>query len=358
MSRVLTALQPTGILHIGNYFGAIEPFLHLQNAGNENFLFAVDYHAITVPQDPETLRKNLLFATAVYLASGVDPEKTTLFQQSHVLEHTELAWILSCIATMGELERMTQYKDKTKKITSEEKDRTVEAANSSDLRLSKFDSNADASAKQTSVSVGLFTYPILMAADILLYDTEIVPVGEDQKQHVELARDLAQRFNARYGETFVVPKPVIRESGARIMGLDDPEKKMSKSATSEKNFISLMDDETTVLKKIKSAVTDSVGTIKFEEHRKGISNLMTIYSLVTDMTTEQIENEFEGKGYGDFKAALAANISSFLLPMQEKIQELLKDENHLRRVLDIGAQKARAIATKKMIEVRKKIGVS
>ncbi|OGL61707.1 tryptophan--tRNA ligase, partial [Candidatus Uhrbacteria bacterium RIFCSPHIGHO2_01_FULL_47_10] len=174
MSRVLTALQPTGVLHIGNYFGAIEPFLKLQDQGNENFLFAVDYHAITVPQDPETLRKNLLFATAVYLAAGVDPSKTTLFQQSHVQEHTELAWILNCIAGMGELERMTQYKDKAK-------------------------------GKGESVSVGLFAYPVLMAADILLYDTHIVPVGEDQKQHVELARDLAERFNNRFGFTFVIP---------------------------------------------------------------------------------------------------------------------------------------------------------
>ena len=327
MSRVLTALQPTGVLHIGNYFGAIDPFLKLQNQGNENFLFAVDYHAITVPQDPETLRKNLLFATAVYLAAGVDPLKTTLFQQSHVQEHTELSWILSCVAGMGELERMTQYKDKAK-------------------------------GKGENVSVGLFTYPILMAADILLYDTDIVPVGEDQKQHVELARDLAQKFNSRFGETFVVPKPQIRESGARIMGLDDPEKKMSKSAASDKNFISLMDDESIVLKKIKSAVTDSVGTIVYDESRHGVANLMTIYSLVTGSTINEIEKEFNGKGYGDFKVALAAHITKFLSPMQEKIRELLEDESALHVILEEGAKKARVIAQKKMIEVRKKIGVS
>ena len=327
MSRVLTALQPTGILHIGNYFGAIEPFLKLQNQGNENFLFAVDYHAITVPQDPETLRKNLMFATAVYLAAGVDTTKTTLFQQSHVQEHTELGWILSCVAGMGELERMTQYKDKAK-------------------------------GKGESVSVGLFTYPILMAADILLYDTQIVPVGEDQKQHVELARDLAERFNNRFGYTFFIPKPQIRESGARIMGLDDPEKKMSKSAPSEKNYISLMDDEATVLKKIKSAVTDSEGTIVYREHRKGIANLMTLYSLLTGANMIEIEKIFEGKGYGDFKVALAAEVTAFLSPLQEKIKSYLEDEDMLRQVLENGAEKAREIAKKKMIEVRKKIGVA
>jgi len=327
MSRVLTALQPTGLLHIGNYFGAIEPFLRLQEEGNENILFAVDYHAITVPQDPDTLRKNILFATAVYLAAGVDPTKTILFQQSSVPEHTELAWILNCVAHMGELERMTQFKDKAK-------------------------------GKGESVTVGLFDYPVLMAADILLYDTEIVPVGEDQKQHVELARDLAERFNKRFGKTFVVPKPVIRKSGARIMGLDDPTKKMSKSAPSEKNYISLMDDEQTVLKKIKSAVTDSEGTIEYREDRKAIANLMTLYGLVTGQSMKQIEKDFDGKGYGDFKIALAKEISAFLSPMQEKINSLLKDPNHLYRTLDIGAQKARQLAAKKMIEVRKKIGVN
>lgn len=326
MSRVLTALQPTGILHLGNYFGAIEPFLDLQKAGNQNILFAVDYHAITVPQNPAELKKNLLFATAVYLAAGVDPEKTILFQQSHVQEHTELGWILNCVAGMGELERMTQYKDKAR-------------------------------GKGESVSVGLFTYPILMAADILLYDTEIVPVGEDQKQHVELARDLAERFNNRFGHTFIVPKPVIRETGARIMSLDDPEKKMSKSSPSEKSYISLMDDEATVLKKIKSAVTDSEGIIVCRENKKGLNNLMTLYSLFTGSSMQEIEKEFQGKGYGDFKIALAGHISHFLTPLQEKIHTLLADEDHLQSVLNAGAEKARALAAKKMQDVKQKIGV-
>lgn len=326
MQRILTALQPSGILHIGNYFGAIEPMVKLQDEGNQNFLFAVDYHAITVPQDPEELRQNILFAAAIYLAAGIDPEKTILFQQSRVQEHTELGWILNCMANMGEVERMTQYKDKARD-------------------------------KGESVTVGLFDYPVLMAADILLYDTNIVPVGDDQKQHVELARDIAQRFNNRFGETFVVPKPEIRKSGARIMGLDDPTKKMSKSAPSQKNYISLMDDEATVLKKIKSAVTDSEGTIKFDKNRPGIYNLITIMSLVTDKTPEQIEADYEGKGYGDFKVDLAAAISTKLKPLQDRANELLQDEAQLISILEAGANKARAIASEKMTHVRKAIGV-
>ncbi len=327
MSRILTALQPSGVLHIGNYFGAIEPMVNLQAAGNQNLLFMVDYHAITVTQDPAELRRNSLFAAATYLACGIDPEKTILFQQSRVSEHTELAWILNCLVRMGELERMTQYKDK-------------------------------ALGKGESVSVGLFDYPVLMAADILLYDTEVVPVGDDQKQHVELARDLAERFNKKFGETFTIPKPEIRKQGARIMALDDPEKKMSKSAASEKNFISLMDDEKTVLKKIKAAVTDSEGTIRVSPSRPGITNLITILSLVTRRTTKEIETAYEGKGYGDFKTDLARELTAFLTPLQEKINRYLGSPTELLRILDNGAFRAKAIAEKKMIDVRKKIGVT
>ncbi|MBI2475579.1 tryptophan--tRNA ligase [Candidatus Uhrbacteria bacterium] len=326
MSKVLTALQPSGVLHIGNYFGAIEPFVKLQDSGNTNVLFVVDYHAITVPQEPEMLRKNIMFATATYLAAGVDPKKTLLFQQSHVPQHTELAWILNCIAHMGELERMTQYKDKTR-------------------------------GKGEAVTVGLFDYPVLMAADILLYETEIVPVGEDQKQHVELARDLAERFNKRFGETFTIPKPQIRKEGARIMGLDDPEIKMSKSAKSEKNFISLMDDDKTIEKKIKSAVTDSQGTIKYDEKRKGLANLITIYSLVTGQTNNQIEESYKGKGYKEFKEDLAKHLNDFLKPLQNKIKTYLSDETELKNILDQGAKKAQILAEQKMKDVRNKIGV-
>jgi tryptophanyl-tRNA synthetase len=327
MKRVLTALQPSGVLHIGNLFGAIEPLIKLQNEGNDNILFVVDYHAITVEQDPKELRKNILFGAAAYLAAGVDPEKTILFQQSKVSQHTELSWVLNCLTHMGELERMTQYKDKAK-------------------------------GKKEVASVGLFSYPVLMAADILLYDTQVVPVGEDQKQHVELARDLAQRFNNRFGETFTVPTPQIGKTGARIMGLDNPDNKMSKSAPSQKNFISLMDDEATVLKKMKSALTDSESTIVFNKDRKGLANLMTIYSLVTGKSTDEIEKMYKDKGYGDFKTDLAEHVSSYLKPLQEKITELLKDEKALIKTLEDGAKKAEKLAEKKMKDVRKKIGVT
>lgn len=325
MSRILTALQPSGMLHIGNFFGAIEPMVSMQSS-NDNFLFIVDYHAITVPQDPAELRRNILFATATYLAAGIDPKRTILFQQSRVSEHTELAWILNCVARMGELGRMTQFKDKAK-------------------------------GKGEDVSVGLFDYPVLMAADILLYDTQVVPVGDDQKQHVELARDLAERFNKRFGETFVIPKPEIRKQGARIAALDEPEKKMSKSATSEKNYISIMDDEKTVLKKIKAAVTDSQGIVRSDESRPGITNLITIMSLVTAKTIKEIENAYEGQGYGVFKTDLARDVTAFLSPLQEKIRAYLDNPNELLDVLNDGAVRAKSLASKKMEHVRERIGV-
>lgn len=327
MPRVLTALQPTGILHIGNYFGAIEPMIRLQEEGNENLLFVVDYHAITVPQDPAELRHTILFATATYLAAGIDPTRTLLFQQSQVPQHTELAWILSCIARMGEMERMTQYKDK-------------------------------ALGKGEQVSVGLFAYPLLMAADILLYDTEVVPVGADQKQHVELARDLAQRFNRDFGETFVVPEPQIRERGARIMGLDDPTKKMSKSATSAKNFIALTDDADTIRKKISSAVTDTESSFAFDpEHRPGLANLLTIFSLVSSRSIEELSTSYNGRGYGLFKTDLAEALISFLAPIQSNLAALLKDTAHLQRILDEGSTRAREQAEAKMKVVRARVGV-
>jgi tryptophanyl-tRNA synthetase len=325
MPRILTALQPSGILHIGNYFGAIQPMVNMQSAENENLLFVVDYHAITVPQEPGVLQRNILFATATYLAAGIDPKRTILFQQSQVSEHTELAWILNCVARVSELGRMTQFKDKAK-------------------------------GKGEDVSVGLFDYPVLMAADILLYDTQVVPVGDDQKQHVELARDLAERFNKRFGETFVIPKPEIRKQGSRIMALDEPDKKMSKSATSAKNYISLMDDEKTVLKKIKAAVTDSEGTIKSDEARPGISNLIAIMSLVTNKTVKEIEHDYDGKGYGIFKTDLAKEITSFLSPMQTRINDYLTDKKSLVKILDEGSARAKTLANKKMELVRERIG--
>jgi len=325
MSKVLTAIQPSGILHIGNYIGAIEPAVESQR-DNELRMFVVDYHAITVPQKPEELRKNILTATATYLACGIDPKKTLLFQQSQVPQHTELAWILNCTARMGELERMTQFKDKTR-------------------------------VRGETTTVGLFDYPILMAADILLYDTAIVPVGEDQKQHVELARDLAIRFNRDFGETFVVPQPKIREVGARIMGLDDPTKKMSKSASSPKNYLSLLDDPETIRKKIMSAVTDNEGKVAFDETRPGISNLVTIFSIITKQTPEQIELDYIGKGYGDFKKDLAEALTLFLLPLQAKIKTYLEHEDELIKILNAGSTRAREEAEKKMEVVRKRVGV-
>jgi tryptophanyl-tRNA synthetase len=327
MSRILTALQPTGNLHIGNYFGAIEPLVEKQNK-NENYLFIVDYHAITIPQDPAELRKNILYATAVYLAAGVDPEKTILFQQSRIAEHTELAWVLNCLTYLGELERMTQFKDKSKN-------------------------------KSETVSLGLFSYPVLMAADILLYGTEIVPVGDDQRQHVELARDIAKRFNNRYGETFIVPKAVVRKSGSRILALDNPENKMSKSAVSEKSYISLLDDEKTMIKKIKSAVTDSESAISFDpENRKAVSNLLSIFSLVTGSSIKKIVADYDGKGYGAFKEDLAEATVSYFKPLQQKIADHLKDEEELKIILNKGASKASAQAEQMMKCVREKIGIT
>jgi len=326
MKRILTALQPSGVLHIGNYFGAIKQVVDLQK-GNENFLFIVDYHAITVPQDPKELRKNILLAAATYLASGVDPNLTTMFQQSRVPQHTELAWILNCHTHMGELERMTQFKEKIK-------------------------------GKGESITVGLFDYPVLMAADILLYDTNIVPVGDDQKQHVELARDLAKRFNNKHGETFVIPEVHIHKASARIMGLDNPENKMSKSAQSPKNYISLLDDADTIMKKIKSAVTDSEGIIKFDLKKKpAVSNLMTIFSLVTKTSMKQIEIDYTGKGYGDFKNDLAEALNLYLKPLQAEIKAYLKNEDALIEILEAGADRAREFAERRMQKVRKRIGV-
>ncbi len=326
MRRALSALQPTNVLHIGNLFGALLPMVEAQKEF-ETFLFVVDYHAITVPQDPEKLRQSILFATAAYLAAGIDPKRTHMFQQSMVSQHTELAWILSCVAHMGELERMTQFKDKSAKQKTE------------------------------GTSVGLFTYPILMAADILLYDTAVVPVGEDQKQHVELARDLAERFNKRFGKTFTIPEPRIQKMGARIMGLDDPSKKMSKSAESPKNFISLMDEPGVIRKKIMSAVTDSGSTIAFDAKRPAISNLITIMSLVSKRSVQAIENDYEGKGYGDFKKDLAELLVLYLQPLQAEINGYLANQDALVKILQKGAKEAEVIAQAKMQIVRKQIGV-
>ena len=321
--RIFSGAQPTGQLHIGNYLGALKNWVNLQNE-YESFFCIVNLHAVTLPQDPQVLRQKTLDLARIYLAAGIDPEVSTIFIQSDVSEHTELAWILSCISRMGELERMTQFKDKGK-------------------------------GNRERAGVGLFTYPVLMAADILLYQTHLVPVGKDQKQHLELSRDLAERFNRDFGETFVVPEPFIPPVGANILSLQDPTKKMSKSDENLNGSIFLLDDADTITKKIKRAVTDSGTTIEYDESRPAISNLLTIYHLMTDKSIEDAEAHFDGKGYGHFKTELAETVVEFLRPFQEKAQSYTNDE--LNRILKDGAEKARVIARETLQDVYTKMGI-
>ncbi len=323
--NALTGIQPTNTLHIGNFFGALKPAIDMQ-ADYKLTMMVVDLHAITVPQDPKQLYNNVLLATAAYLAAGIDPAKTTVFQQSRVGEHAELAWLLQTIATMGEMERMTQFKDKAAK-------------------------------KEDSVSVGLFTYPILMAADILLYSTHVVPVGEDQKQHVELARNLAQRFNSRFGETFIVPEPVIRKDGARIKSLQDPAKKMSKSDPSAKAYISILDDTDIIAKKIRSAITDSDRLITAEPAREGLYNLLTIFSLVTGKTTESLALEFHEAGMKALKDAISDALIAYLSPIQTKLHALLDDRAYLEKVLIDGSRHASSQAKQTLDSAKKAMGL-
>lgn len=326
MKRIFSGIQPSGVLHLGNYLGAIKQFVELQKEDTECIYCIVDLHAITVPQNPEELKKNVLSVAAMYLACGIDPEKSTIFVQSHRPEVTELSWILNCFTNIGELERMTQFKDK-------------------------------AAHNPAGVSVGLFDYPVLMAADILLYQTTDVPVGEDQKQHVEITRDIAERVNNKYGQVFTVPNPQIKKETARIMGLDDPTKKMAKSASSALNYIALTDDADTIRDKVKRAVTDSGSEIKAGADKPAISNLLTIFSGVSGKSIAELEQEFEGKNYSDFKTALAEAIIAFLAPIQEKYNELMKDPDKLREILSQGAEKIQPIATRTLTDVKSKIGL-
>jgi len=319
--RIFSGVQPSGNLHIGNYLGAIKNWVKMQN-DFESIFCIVDLHAITVPQDPEELRKKTLEIAKIYLACGIDPTKSTIFVQSHVPEHSELCWILNTITKVSEMERMTQFKDK-----SENKE---------------------------GVGMGLFDYPVLMAADILLYDTNVVPVGEDQVQHVELTRTLAKRFNSKFGETFVVPEPKLVKEGARIMGLDNPEKKMSKSAESEYNYISLTDSADDIRRKIKKAVTDSGSEIVYSQDKPALYNLINIYSLFSEKKPEEIVKMFAGKGYADFKNDLAEVIISGLKPIQEKIQSLTDEE--VLSILNKGRNKVASLASQKLAEVKKRIG--
>ncbi len=335
MQRLFSGIQPSGNLHLGNYLGAIKQWVELQDK-YEAIFCVVDLHAITVPQDPAELRKKVIEAAKMYLAAGIDPKKSTIFIQSHVPAHTELGWILNTIATMGELGRMTQYKDK---VSRENLGNRATAAGEYNKELT---------------GVGLFDYPVLMAADILLYDTVVVPVGDDQKQHVELTRDLAERFNSRFGETFVVPEPLITKEGARIMGLDDPSKKMSKSAASEYNYIALTDDAETVRRKIKKAVTDSGSEIVYSVEKPALKNLINIYTLLSGKSISEIETMYVGKGYGDFKNDLAEVVVNFLTPFQERVKNI-SDEEALA-ILRAGATKARELAEKKVQMVYEKVG--
>jgi tryptophanyl-tRNA synthetase len=324
MKKTFSGVQPSGDLHLGNYLGAIRNWVKMQDEYDATFC-VVDLHAITVEQNPQELNRRILDVTKMYIALGINPKKSTIFVQSDVVEHTELCWILNCTcARMGDMEKMTQFKDKSAKGD-------VERA-----------------------SVGLFDYPVLMASDILLYDTDVVPVGEDQVQHVELTRTLARRFNKKYGETFVVPQPKLTEEGKRIMGLNDPTKKMSKSAESEYNYIALMDSPDKIRKKIRKAVTDSGSEIIYSDDKPALQNLINIYSLLSDKTTDEIEKEYVGKGYGDFKNDLAEVVVEFITPFQEKFNNISDEE--VKEILQESAKKVKAQAYQKMKDVKTKIG--
>lgn len=321
---VFSGVQPSGALTLGNYIGALRNFVDLQDE-YECYYCIVDMHAITIPQVPKDLRRNSLDVLALYLASGMDPNKSTLFIQSHVSAHAELTWVLNTITYMGQLYRMTQFKEKSKK--SEE-----------------------------NLNAGLFTYPVLMAADILLYEADFVPVGDDQKQHLELARDLAIRFNNRYSVTFVVPEPLIKEFGARIMSLQNPEAKMSKSDKDENAFILLQDSKDKIAKKIKKAVTDSKGEILYSDDQPGIKNLINIYSVLEGIGVDEIVRRYENKGYGDFKKDVAEVVITALEPLQDRYNDYLNNKDFLEEVYKKGAKKAEEKAYTTLAKVYKKVG--
>ncbi len=328
MKRILSGIKPTGELTLGNYIGAIKRFVELQQSMPEDefYLFIADLHAITTPQETQDLRKRTKDIAAMYLAAGLDPERTILFIQSEVKEHAELGYLLQCYTYMGELERMTQYKDKIKK-------------------------------GESNLTSALFTYPALMAADILLYDADYVPVGDDQKQHVELTRDIALRFNNRYREFFQVPAPIIPKIGARIMDLQDPTKKMSKSDETGKGYITLFDDASTIKKKIKSAVTDSLGNVKYDpENQPGVANLLSIYSVLSHREIEDIVKQYEGKGYAQFKEDLANIVSDELSALQAKYHDIIQSGT-LDAILDKGKETAGRVAYKKLEKCKQIIGL-
>jgi len=324
MNRVFSGVQPTGNIHIGNYLGALKQFVELQE-DNDCIYCIVDMHSITVPQDPAELKENILNVAALYMAVGLDPKKSIVFVQSDVPAHAELAWVLTCNSYTGELSRMTQFKQKSK--------------------------------DQESAPTGLFTYPVLMAADILLYDTDIVPVGNDQKQHIELTRDIALRINHTYGETFVVPEGRFLKEGARIMSLDDPSSKMSKSSVNENSRISLLDSRQKIKKAIMRSTTDSEGTVRFDpELKPGISNLLTIYSVFSGIPISELEKQYKGQGYGVFKKDLVEIVCDNLEPIQKRYSEI-RNSDDLSRILIDGAERAGAIAERTMKRVKERFGL-
>ncbi|MBO4326551.1 MAG: tryptophan--tRNA ligase [Clostridia bacterium] len=323
--RIYSAIQPSGQLTLGNYLGALRNFPKLQNDYDCVYCIA-NMHSLTVRQDPEQLRERIYSLLALYLACGLDPEKNVLYLQSHVHEHAELAWILNCYTYTGELSRMTQFKDKSSK-------------------------HAD------NINAGLFTYPVLMAADILLYQSDFVPIGQDQKQHLELSRDIADRFNRLYGKTFVIPNPLMSRQGARIMSLQDPDKKMSKSDTNASNYVLIVEDPASVMKKFKKAVTDSEAEVRYDEENKpGVSNLINIYAAVTEKTVTDVEKEFAGARYGEFKTAVGQAVVDALTPVREKYEDLMLDKAYLEKVLKEGREKASAIASVTLKDVYEKVG--
>lgn len=325
--RVLSGIQPTaGSFHLGNYLGAVRQWVALQET-HDAFYMVVDLHAITVPQDPAELRANTRLAAAQLLAAGLDPERCTLFIQSHVPEHAQLGWVMNCLTGFGEASRMTQFKDKSAKQGADR------------------------------ATVGLFTYPILQVADILLYQADQVPVGEDQRQHIELTRDLAERFNGRFGETFTIPKPYILKETGKIYDLQDPTIKMSKSASTPKGLINLLDDPKVTAKKVKSAVTDTDTVIRFDpENKAGVSNLLGIMSTLTSTSVEDLEKSYEGKMYGALKTDLAEVMVDFVTPFRARTQEYLDDPETLDSVLAKGAEKARTVAAETLARTYEKIG--
>ena len=319
-----SAMQSTGTLTLGNYLGALDNWLKMQEE-YECFYAIADLHSLTIRQNPAELRKRARDLYALYVAAGLDPEKNCIYFQSHVSAHAELAWILNCFTYMGELNRMTQFKDKAAK-------------------------HAD------NINAGLFTYPSLMAADILLYQTDYVPVGKDQMQHIEICRDIAQRFNSLYGDVFKIPEGMLSKSGAKIMSLQEPEKKMSKSDENVNATILLLDDKDTIIRKFKRAVTDSEAEVRYGEDKPGISNLMEIYGCITGKTYDEISAEFSGKGYGDFKLAVGESVVSVLKPLQDRFADLEKNKDYIDRIIKENAEKAGYVANKTLRKVQKKVG--